>query len=106
MNLTQLKSQFQNFLSNEELSRKQDEIVKSKSWSIFRRMGYVFIGIPVGWSLSHYFVIEYGGTWPPTSTFRLGLDLLIYIVDKFGGLGVVVGAGIAIYRNFFYKKRK
>jgi hypothetical protein len=66
--------------------------------------GYLFLGIIAGWSAAHYFVCSSdSGVWPHEILY---IDFLIELVNKMGGLTVVVGAAVAIYTVYLKGKGK
>ena len=98
-----IKEQFTNLLKHKNIiEQTRKDFIKSKPWSFFRRLTYIAMGIPTGWSMAHYYVLHFNGTWPKESLFGFGLHL----INEFGGLTVVVGAGIAIYRAYLHRKDK
>lgn len=74
---------------------------KKKHFLLAGRCGYFFLGAIAGWSAAHYFVIYAGGSWPMNKLF---LDVIVDLIDRLGGLSVVIGAVVAIYN--IYVKRK
>jgi len=75
------------------------EIRRSTPYLVKTFIHYI-IAIPIGWSMAHYFCVEYGGTWPIISLFRGVKDLIL----EFGGLMVIIGTATTLYE--WYRKRK
>lgn len=75
---------------------------KTKHVLFAGKIGYAALGVIAGWSAAHYFVHYAGGIWPQDVLF---FEAVIEVINKLGGLTVVVGAGIALY-TVYMKKQK
>lgn len=77
---------------------------------IFRRIGYILLGIPFGWSLCHHYVNRYGGDYPNVSTVRYIAELIgefqiIESINSLGGITVISGVAISVVTAYIKIKK-
>jgi len=83
------------------------QILVSRSKKFGSNIVWIIWGIPIGWSLCHYFVNLYGGSYPNVSITRFIFDFTENIWELLSVLGIgSLPALVAFIWSLYKKSRK